>query len=77
MNNRTVSAFALASVLALASTPGHALSFDFSFSNVSGDTNGTVTGVIEGLTDNGNVRCDRCHCPKLSSRINYVASSAF
>jgi hypothetical protein len=36
----------------LASTPGHALSFDFSFSNVSGPVNGTVTGVVEGLTDN-------------------------
>jgi len=52
MNNRTLSAFALASVLALASTPGHALSFDFSFSNFNGNIAGTVTGVIEGLTDN-------------------------
>ena len=46
---------ALASALALASSPGHALSFDFSFTNTSSDprhVNGTVTGLIEGLTDN-------------------------
>ena len=43
--------FAFACALALASTPGHALSFDFSFSNVTGTVNGTVTGLIEGLTD--------------------------
>jgi hypothetical protein len=34
---------------ALASTPGHALSFDFSFSNTVG---ATVTGEIDGLQDN-------------------------
>jgi hypothetical protein len=52
MKNGILSAFALASALALASTPGHALSFDFSFSNVSGNVTGMVTGLIEGLTDN-------------------------
>jgi len=53
MKNRTLSAFALASALALASTPGHALSFDFSFTNTfSGGVTGTVTGLVEGLTDN-------------------------
>ena len=51
-NSRTLVAFALASVLALASTPGHALSFDFSFTNFTGNVTGTVTGLIEGLTDN-------------------------
>src|SRR5262245_24415098 len=46
---------ALASALALASSPGHTLSFDFSFSNTSSDpghVNGTVTGLVGGLTDN-------------------------
>ena len=52
MKNMTLGALALASALALTSTPGHALSFDFSFSNVSGNITGTVTGLIEGLTDN-------------------------
>jgi hypothetical protein len=28
------------------------LNFDFSFTNVTGDVNGTVTGLIEGLTNN-------------------------
>jgi hypothetical protein len=56
MKSRTLGAFACA--MALASTPGHALTFDFSFStNLSGpvftgNIFGTVTGVIEGLTDN-------------------------
>src|SRR5262249_13815962 len=36
----------------LPSTPGYALSFDFSFSNTTGNTSGTVTGVVEGLVDN-------------------------
>jgi hypothetical protein len=52
MKNTTLGAFAFACVLALASTPGHALTFDFSFTNVSGNTPGTVTGVIDGLVDN-------------------------
>jgi hypothetical protein len=52
MNNRTLGAFVFASVLALASSPGHALSFDFSFTNVSGNVTGTVTGLVEGLTNN-------------------------
>jgi hypothetical protein len=43
------------SALALASTPGHALSFGFSFTNdpaFGGNTPGTVTGEIDGLVDN-------------------------
>ena len=52
MKNMILGAFALASALALASTPGHALSFDFSMTNVTGPVSGTVTGLIEGLTDN-------------------------
>jgi hypothetical protein len=52
MKNMTLGAFAFACALALVSTPGHALTFDFSFTNVSGDTPGTVTGVIAGLVDN-------------------------
>ena len=48
MKNMTLGAFAFASALALASTPGRALTFDFSFT----DGIGTVTGEIEGLTDN-------------------------
>ena len=54
MKNMTLGAFAFASALALASTPGHALSFDFSFTNVSGNTSGTVTGEVDGLVDNAN-----------------------
>jgi len=52
MKNMTLGAFACALVLALASTPAHALSFDFSFTMTSGFTPGTVTGHIDGLQDN-------------------------
>jgi hypothetical protein len=52
MKTMILGAFAFAFVLALATTPGHALSFDFSFTNVTGTVNGTVSGLIEGLTDN-------------------------
>jgi hypothetical protein len=54
MKNMTLGAFAFACALALASTPGHALSFDFSFTNTTGGgfTPGTVTGHIDGLQDN-------------------------
>jgi hypothetical protein len=53
MKNRTMSPFAFAAVLAVLSTPGHALSFGFSFDNAGGGTmNGTVTGEIQGLSDN-------------------------
>jgi hypothetical protein len=40
--------------LALASTPGHALSFEYSFtgSPLLGNLLGTVTGQIDGLQDN-------------------------
>jgi len=50
MKNMTLGAFAFA--LALASTPGHALTFQFSFSSTASLTPGTVTGQIEGLQDN-------------------------
>jgi hypothetical protein len=52
MKNTTLGVFAIASALALASTPGYALSFEFSFTNTVGNTPGTVTGVIDGLQDN-------------------------
>src|SRR5215471_9212746 len=52
MKNMTLRAFAFVSALALASTPGHALSFDFSFTNQFGTILGTVTGHIDGLQDN-------------------------
>jgi hypothetical protein len=55
MKNMTLGAFAFACALVLASTPGHALSFDYSFTNVfptGGFTPGTVTGHIDGLMDN-------------------------
>jgi hypothetical protein len=45
MKNMTLGAFAFGCVLALAATPGHALSFNFSLA-------GTVTGHIDGLQDN-------------------------
>ena len=48
--NRLLLAAALAT--SLASTPGHALTFNFSFDNLLGDVPGTVTGTIDGLTDN-------------------------
>jgi hypothetical protein len=38
--------------LPLASTPSHALTFTFSFTNVTGNVSGTVSGEIFGLTDN-------------------------
>jgi len=50
MKNMTLGAFALASALAsLASTPGHAVPFDFSFTDV---VLGQVTGVTSDLMDN-------------------------
>jgi len=52
MKNMTLGAFAFACALALASTPGHALSYDFSFTNQFGTIPGTVTGHIDGLQDN-------------------------
>jgi hypothetical protein len=52
MKNMTLGAFALASALALASTPGHALSFNYSFTDLDGFVPGTVTGHIDGLQDN-------------------------
>src|SRR5262249_17506784 len=54
MNNRTMGVFALASVLALASTPGYALDFNFSFTGNPGlgGVTGTVKGEIDGLLDN-------------------------
>jgi hypothetical protein len=58
MKNMTLGAFAFASALALASTPGHALSNFFSFSCASGDVfctaPGMVTGVIDGLVNTPN-----------------------
>ena len=52
MKSSTLGAFAFASALALASTPGQALTFNFSFSNEIGNVPGTVTGQIDGLQDN-------------------------
>jgi hypothetical protein len=52
MKSRTLGSFAFAFAMALVSTPGHALNFNFSFTNVTGNTPGTVTGEIDGLTDN-------------------------
>ena len=49
MKNMTVGAFALASALALASTPGHAVSVNFTLGGLG---TGTVTGHIDGLQDN-------------------------
>jgi hypothetical protein len=54
MKNMTWGAFALASALALASTPGYALSLDYNFSfscqvGPGCTAPGMVTGVIEGL----------------------------
>jgi hypothetical protein len=43
---------AAALALAFASTPSHALTFTFSFSNVDGNVSGIVSGEIFGLTDN-------------------------
>jgi hypothetical protein len=52
MKNMTLGAFAFASALALASTQGHALSFNFLIRNEIGTVGPTVTGEIDGLTDN-------------------------
>jgi len=55
MNIGTLAALAFALTLAFASTPGYALTFEFSFTNVAGsagNVSGTVTGFIEGLDDN-------------------------
>jgi hypothetical protein len=47
MTNMTLGAFAFLSALALASTPGHAIPFDFSFTDLV--NGGTVTGVTSDL----------------------------
>jgi hypothetical protein len=49
----TLGAFAFVCALALASTPGHALLFAFSFTNDPslGDTQGTVTGTFDLFMD--------------------------
>jgi hypothetical protein len=54
MKSMTLGVFAFASALALASTPGHALSFNYSFTNdpTIGNVPGTVTGQVDGLQDN-------------------------
>jgi len=53
MKNLTLGALALACASALASTPGHALSFNYSFTNINPfQTPGTFTGHIDGLVDN-------------------------
>jgi hypothetical protein len=46
MKSMTLGVFAC--VLTFASTPGHALIFDFSFTDLFGTTPGTVTGEIDG-----------------------------
>jgi hypothetical protein len=46
MKGMTLGVFACG--LAFASTPGHALSFDFSVIDLFGTTPGTVTGEIDG-----------------------------
>jgi hypothetical protein len=51
MKNMALGAFAFASALALASTPGHALSFDFFFPN-NAPVGSRVTGEIPNLRDN-------------------------
>src|SRR5262249_11843296 len=58
MKNMTLGAFAFACALTLASTPGHALSFNFMFTCtgtpdcIAPGTVGMVTGRIDGLQDN-------------------------
>jgi hypothetical protein len=42
----------IAALLTLASSPAHALSFSFSFTNAAANGGGTVTGAIHGLNDN-------------------------
>src|SRR5262249_12584167 len=49
MKNMTLGAFAFVCALALASTPGHALSVNFTLGGLG---TGTVTGHIDGLQDN-------------------------
>jgi len=49
MKNTTLGAFAFAFALALASTPGHAVSVNFTLGGLG---TGTVTGHIDGLQDN-------------------------
>jgi hypothetical protein len=52
MKSMILVAATLASAMALASTPGHALTFDFFFTNTTGITPGTVIGEIDGLIYN-------------------------
>src|SRR5262249_42330598 len=52
MKSMILVAATLASAMVLASTPGHALTFDFFFTNTTGITPGTVIGEIDGLMDN-------------------------
>jgi hypothetical protein len=52
MTSRVVLMLASALLLSFASTPSHALTFNFSFDNLNGNVSGTVTGQIFGLNDN-------------------------
>jgi len=75
MKNMTLGAFAFACALAFASTPGHALSFDFSFTNVSGNTPGTVTGEIDGLVDNATAKATAVIIDSVPSGIGFQTHS--
>jgi hypothetical protein len=54
MNIRTLTALAFASALTLATSPGHALDFQFSFTGTHNPSGlpATATGLIQGLADN-------------------------
>jgi hypothetical protein len=61
----------------LASSPAHALSFNFSFTNVSGSVPGTVTGVIDGLLDNVTKAATQVTVTSYPSALNLGVSAPF
>jgi hypothetical protein len=77
MKSMTLGVFAFASALTLASTPGYALSFDFSFTNTDGNTPGTVTGVIDGLVDNATSKASAVIIESVPSVINIGTPHSF
>jgi len=52
MKRKFLLGLSAATAVMLVSAPGHALNFNFSFTNQTGNVPGTVTGEIDGLLDN-------------------------
>ena len=61
----------------LVSAPGHALNFDFSFTNQTGNVAGTVTGEIDGLLDNATSKPTHVTVTSFPSALGLGVSAPF